>query len=100
MPKRETTGGDAARYAKLVQDQRDKRIINCWLCGQPIRYDLPYPDPDSYSYDHAQPWSTHPHLRYDPDNGRSAHLDCNKRRGNRDPHQQRGTPSEAWGSPA
>jgi 5-methylcytosine-specific restriction endonuclease McrA len=96
MPKRETTGGDAARYNRLVKAQRNKRIRNCWLCGQPIKYNVKYPDPDSFSYDHALPWSTHPHLRYEPSNGRSAHLNCNQSRGNRDPQPSLGVASEAW----
>ncbi|SDF99030.1 HNH endonuclease [Cellulosimicrobium cellulans] len=68
----------------LKRGQRAKRLP-CWLCGQPIDYDAPPDDPNSFSYDHAKPWDTHPALRLDPGNGRSAHLRCNKARGKRDP---------------
>jgi hypothetical protein len=68
---------------KLKRDQRAKRLP-CWLCGQPIDYEAAPDEPESFSYDHAKPWSTHPELRLDPGNGRSAHLRCNKSRGNRD----------------
>ncbi|MFI2568905.1 HNH endonuclease [Cellulosimicrobium funkei] len=74
---------------KLKADQRAKRLP-CWLCGQDIDYDAPHDDPESFSYDHAKPWATHPELRLDPGNGRSAHLRCNKARGTRDPRPSLG----------
>lgn len=83
-------------YKKLVKDQRGKRLP-CWLCGQPIDYKLKgREDPDAFSYDHAKPYSTHPHLALDPDNGRSAHQRCNKARGNRAPQPSLGIASEKW----
>lgn len=87
---------DSHAYRKLVDNQRAK-LLPCWLCGQPINYRATNPnDPDAYSYDHAQPWSTHPALRYDPDNGRSAHQRCNKSRGNKTPAPGLGIASEKW----
>lgn len=78
---------------KIRAAQRAKRLP-CWLCGQAIDYAAPPDDPDSFSYDHIRPWSTHPDLRYDPANGASAHLRCNKARGNRDPRPSLGLRSE------
>jgi hypothetical protein len=86
---------DSHQYRKLVANQRAK-LLPCWLCGQPIDYRLDYPDPDSYSYDHAKAWIDYPHLRLDPDNGRSAHLHCNQSRGKRDPAPGIGIASEKW----
>lgn len=68
----------------------------CWLCGKPINYDLPPEHPDSFSLDHAYPRNTHPELAEDPANYRPSHLDCNKQRGDREPHIQLGSPSEHW----
>lgn len=90
----EHRGGHA--YRTLLANQRAKHLP-CWLCGQPINYNAANPnDDDAFSYDHAKPWSTHPHLRLDPDNGRSAHIRCNKSRGNRPPRPQLGQASEPW----
>lgn len=80
---------------KLKANQRAKRL-GCWLCGQPIDYSLPHTDPESFSYDHIKLWSTHPELRFDPTNGASAHLRCNKARGDRDPSPELGPASEEW----
>lgn len=80
---------------KLKAAQRAKRLP-CWLCGQPINYSLPHDDPNSFSYDHIEPWSTHPDLRFDPANGASAHLRCNKSRGNRKPSPGLGLLSQQW----
>ena len=80
---------------QLKANQRAKRL-GCWLCGQPIDYSLDRDDPESFSYDHIKPWSTHPELRFDPANGQSAHLRCNKSRGNGDPSPGLGLLSEVW----
>lgn len=80
---------------KLKANQRAKRQA-CWLCGQPIDYKAAHDDPNAFSYDHIKPWSTHPDLRFDPANGASAHLRCNKARGNRAPSPGLGLRSQAW----
>lgn len=80
---------------ELKARQRAKRLP-CFLCGQAIDYSLVYPDPMSFSYEHIKPWSTHPELRFDPGNGASSHLDCNKRRGDRAPAPSLGLLSEVW----
>lgn len=86
------------RYRQLVANQRARRLP-CWLCGQPIDYTLGKDDGRSFSYDHAVP-VTDPHhgaaLALDPTNGRSAHLDCNRHRGNRKPEPALGATSEQW----
>jgi 5-methylcytosine-specific restriction endonuclease McrA len=81
-----------AAYRSHAKDNQ----LPCWLDGEPIDYDLPSEHPDSWSLDHAVPVSKAPELSKDPNNFRSAHLDCNKRRGNADPHIDLGKPSRAW----
>lgn len=72
----------------------------CWLCGQPIDYNLRWPHPDSWSLDHKITVST-PVLgaRYalDPGNFRPSHLHCNQERGNNNPDHHPPQPSEDWG---
>lgn len=65
------------RYRKLVANLRALRHP-CHICGDPIDYNLEYPDPRSFSADHIRPFSTHPHLREDPSNLEAAHLECNR----------------------
>jgi 5-methylcytosine-specific restriction endonuclease McrA len=68
----------------------------CWLCCQPIDYALPFDDPFAFSIDHFYPVSKHPELAEVPANLRASHLDCNKRRGNRDPRPSLGATSRRW----
>lgn len=49
MAARDTTIRDRHRQAL-----RAKRLP-CALCGEPIDYDLKWPDPDSFVVDHIQP---------------------------------------------
>ncbi|QBP29784.1 HNH endonuclease [Mycobacterium phage Typha] len=81
-----------ADYRKDCRDRQER----CWLCLQPIDYELAYPHPESFSLDHALPVSTHPELGNDPMNFRPAHLVCNQMRGDEEPHIDLGTPSESW----
>lgn len=86
-------------YRAARAEYRDHAELNqlpCWLDGDPIDYSLPSDHPDSWSLDHAKPVSLHPELAKDPNNFRSAHLDCNKRRGNKEPFLDIGTPSRDW----
>jgi hypothetical protein len=50
----------------------------CWLCGQWIDMELPWPDPWSKSADHVVPISRGGDNRGEV---RAAHLRCNRRRG-------------------
>ena len=52
----------------------------CWLCGQPIDYELPVSDPMSFTVDHVQPRSLGG-AELDPANLRPAHKSCNSSRG-------------------
>jgi HNH endonuclease. len=89
-------GRSGRRWSRLKAEQRAKRLP-CWLCGQPIDYSQPDPNHgDAFSVDHEKPWSSHPELREDPANLRSAHQRCNKRRGDRAPSPGLGSLSEQW----
>lgn len=90
---------ESRRYRKVRAEFRDCCVdqqLSCWLCGKPIDYDLPSDHPDAWSLDHAHPVSERLDLALDPANFRPAHLDCNKRRGNRAPFIALGVPSEDW----
>jgi 5-methylcytosine-specific restriction endonuclease McrA len=81
---------------RVAKEQRAKRHP-CWLCGQAIDYTVvDGSTPESYTYDHIKPYSTHPHLAYDPTNGASAHRRCNQSRGNRTPERPIGRTSRDW----
>lgn len=84
----------AARAAYRVHAEQLQ--LPCWLDGEPIDYTLSSDHPDSWSLDHAIPISKAPHLSKDPNNFRSSHLTCNKRRGNDDPNIDIGKPSRDW----
>ena len=74
----------------------------CWLCGQGIDYTLRRHNDDgsenldSFSVDHVVPWSKDETLREDPGNLRAAHLNCNRKRGNRDAPAGLGLLSRDW----
>lgn len=74
-------GRSSARFEQLKRAQRAKKLP-CFLCGQPIDYDLEYPHPDSFSVEHIIPRSVDPRLAEDPGNIQSSHLRCNQSRGN------------------
>lgn len=91
-------GFNGHNYRKIKAAQRAKGLP-CWLCGQPINYHAADPNADdAFSYDHYKPWEQYPALRYDPDNGRSAHQLCNKQRqtGQRAAALDIGAASELW----
>ncbi len=77
------SGRSTSTWRRLKAAQRAK-LLPCWLCGQPINYDLAWPDPQSFSADHDKPHSRHPELREDPANLRSTHLLCNQIKGARE----------------
>ena len=88
-------GRAGGQWRKLCDNQRAKRE-HCWICKQPINYTLDYPDEESFSVDHFHPRSTHPHLAEEPTNLRSAHLRCNKARGDREVKPGLGDVSQTW----
>ena len=71
--------------------------LPCWLCGRPIRYDLPSGHPLGYEYDHYYPASRWREFGYgsqaecihDPSNGRPSHRICNEIRQNSMPGEPR-----------
>jgi hypothetical protein len=69
---------------------------HCWLCGEPIDYQLRSPHPRSWTLDHAVPVKHRPELMLDPGNFRSAHRECNDYRGTDAPPIDLGVPSEIW----
>lgn len=88
-------GRDSHAYRQAKTELRHRRLP-CWLCGQRIDYTLHWSDPMSFSADHVRLLSTHAHLADDPANLRPAHLDCNKRRGDRPPPPPLGDTSGEW----
>ena len=88
------------RFNKLrsqFYDRCRRKRLPCWLCGQPIDYDVdPGTTPDSLTLDHRIPVSKRPDLQEDPGNFEPAHLSCNTRRGDADPHQSIGMLSRKW----
>jgi 5-methylcytosine-specific restriction endonuclease McrA len=85
------------RYRAQHRRNKDGTVGEpCWLCGDPIDYRLKFPHPCSWCLDHAIPIATNPNLALEPNNFRSAHFDCNDRRGTNAPCIDLGEPSEAW----
>lgn len=80
--------GSSRRWRKLADQQRAKRLP-CFICGQPISYEVGWPDPSSFSADHVKPYAHYPELRYDPGNIVSTHLRCNQVKGDSE-HQVAG----------
>lgn len=92
-------GRSTRRYKALRAEFRTKckaRNAPCWLCGNPIGYDLPRDHPESFNLDHFIPKSERNDLAEDPRNFRPSHKDCNERRGNDQPHIDLGHLSESW----
>ena len=54
----------------------------CAGCGKPIDKTLKWPDPMSFSVDHIEPVSLHPHLALERSNLQAMHLSCNSSKGN------------------
>lgn len=73
-----------SRTGDRTYQRNRKRVLAtsdvCWLCGNWIDPELEYPDPFSASFDHDIPVSLGGDNR---GAGQAAHLDCNKRRGNK-----------------
>lgn len=93
-PGRDT--GNWKRMARAFKATSARKKSLCWLCSQPIDYDLAWGDPFCFSIDHFHPVSTHPELAEVWSNLRASHYDCNNRRGNRAPQPSIGTNSRRW----
>jgi hypothetical protein len=77
-------GRSTRRWAKIRAQFREwcaKRNEPCWLCGQPIDYELQWPHPMAWSPDHYLTVAEHPEHAEDIGNLRASHFDCNNRRG-------------------
>ena len=61
-----------------------KRMVQpgsiCWLCGTPIRFDVPPRSRWSGSLDHVIPIAIRPDLAWSPANLMPAHVGCNSRK--------------------
>lgn len=91
----DNAGRRGRRWQRLRQNLKASRRP-CCICGQPIDYNLTWPDPDSFSVQHLKAWHTHPESREDPANLDAAHLGCNSSEGNGGPKPGIGATSEAW----
>ena len=54
----------------------------CHGCGEVIDKTLEWPHPKSFSVDHIEPVSLHPHLALERTNLAAMHLGCNSSKGN------------------
>jgi 5-methylcytosine-specific restriction endonuclease McrA len=68
----------------------------CWLCGQPIDYQLPRDHPMAFTIDHIKTKHERPDLIWEPSNHAPAHALCNKKRGTGPPPRSLGQPTAAW----
>lgn len=88
-----------ARMMKVVAEQKRihaHRNSPCFLCGQSIDYRALPDDLHRFSVEHIIPRSIRPDLTWEPSNWAPAHMDCNKRKGNRDAPPPLGKPSRNW----
>ncbi len=77
--------GRAAQEALAkVKRSGSMRSAPCVICGRPIDYRLPSSDPRGCSVQHLKARSRHPELTWVASNWAPAHLECNKRWGDRD----------------
>lgn len=85
MPSRPTippwTGRRRADALTLTRRKGARHNTPCCLCGQPIDYQLRYPDPNSCSVQHLKSRILYPELTWDPTNWAPAHLVCNQAAG-------------------
>jgi hypothetical protein len=68
----------------------------CAADGQPINYDGPPNDPDSFELDHIKARKTHPHLALDPNNAQPMHVRCNRAKGSGAMLPTNGETTEDW----
>ncbi|WP_182359460.1 HNH endonuclease [Tomitella gaofuii] len=92
-------GRSTRRWKKLkawFKAEATERELPCWLCGQPIAYDVHYMHPDAFSVDHMLPVSTHPEHAEDAANLRAAHRHCNIVRQNKEAKPSLGRQTRKW----
>lgn len=88
-------GRSTRRFKALAVTVRNQHRP-CCICGQSIDYTLDPKHPASFTVEHLQPLSTHPHLAEDPANLDAAHRACNSQRGVNDTKPSLGTPTNNW----
>lgn len=88
-------GRSGSRWRKLREQIKASRPP-CYLCGQPINYQAPYPADDSFTVEHIKSWINHPELREDPANLVAAHAKCNKAKGAGEIKHELGNTLEQW----
>ena len=91
-------GGTRWTVTKRRAFDRDRAAgAVCWICGEPIDYDLGYSSgPMAYEADHYIPVADHPELEYDLGNIRASHQHCNRARQKRASIDLLGSPSRDW----
>lgn len=88
---------DFKRRSRQFFEQGKKENSPCWLCGQPIDYDVePNSTDESHNLDHFIPVSVNPSMQYDPANWRHSHRICNILRGAEPPKIPLGMFSREW----
>jgi len=71
----------------LAVDERGKRLRDgspCCLCGEPIDYDLRFPNTDSLTVQHVKSRDRFPELTWVRSNYGPAHFGCNASQGSRE----------------
>lgn len=86
----------ANKFRQQLRAEYKEANTPCYLCGQPIDYTAPANHPNSLEIDHIIPTSKAPHLMYEANNLRPAHMSCNRAKSNNNPQPTLGTPSEQW----
>lgn len=75
------TGRRRANALDTTRRHGARLHLPCSICGQPINYQLRYPNPASCTVQHIKSRFLFPELTWDPANWAPAHLDCNQSAG-------------------
>jgi hypothetical protein len=70
--------GRTGRPYRTARAQLAAKRLPCWICGQPINYQLPSTDPQGFVADHDPPLAYGGHPLRDI---KAAHRLCNGKRG-------------------
>ncbi|RRD61642.1 HNH endonuclease [Leucobacter sp. OH1287] len=91
-----------ALYKKLRKTFRQTcqtKQLPCWLCEQPIDYNLPARHPEAFELDHINPVTSHPEQANNPNNFKPSHRLCNQTKSNKTHTTNLGTLSRNWLNP-
>jgi hypothetical protein len=92
-----TNAGRRGRTWEAIKANQRAKRLPCFRCGQPIDYELHFPDPGSFSAGHIISKRDRPDLAEDPTNVCSEHLRCNQGGGTTvAAPTSNGTASEEW----